>query len=133
VTTALVGSGQAAAAALMTFAGQVMAGGCMSLIVTVNEQLAGLPDASLTVQLTVVVPFGKAVPDGGEQDGEPTPEQLSDTVGAAYITTAVQALASVAFIIAAGQVIEGGVVSLALTTTGVEAALVQPLAVTLTV
>src|SRR5689334_16977794 len=117
----------------MTFAGQVMDGGCISLTVTVNEQLAGLPDASLTVQLTVVVPFGKAVPDGGEQDGAPTPEQLSDTAGAAYITTAVQAFASVAFIMAAGQVIEGGVVSLAFTTTGAEAALVQPLAVTFTV
>ena len=64
------------------FDGHEIAGGCVSLTVTVNEQLAVLPDASLTVQLTVVTPFGNAVPDAGSQVGVPTPEQLSVAVGA---------------------------------------------------
>jgi hypothetical protein len=64
------------------FAGQVMVGGCVSLIVTVNEQLALLFDESTTLQVTVVVPTGKLEPDAGEQVGVPTPGQLSLTVGA---------------------------------------------------
>jgi hypothetical protein len=52
----------------VTFAGQVMMQG---VTVTVNEQLAIFPDASVTVQLTVVTPgvlpgpTGKQKPDGG--------------------------------------------------------------------
>ena len=62
------------------FDGHEIAGGCVSLTVTVNEQLAVLPDASLTVQLTVVVPFKNVEPDGGLQVGVPTPGQLSVAV-----------------------------------------------------
>ena len=54
---------------------------------TVNEQLALLCEASITLQLTVVVPFGKAEPEAGEQVGA-RPGQLSVTVGAGYVTTA---------------------------------------------
>jgi hypothetical protein len=50
----------------LMFAGQVTAGGWVSLTVTVNEQLAVLVP-SLAEQLTVVVPFGKAEPAGGLQ------------------------------------------------------------------
>jgi hypothetical protein len=50
------------------------------LTVTVNEQLAWLPDESLTVQLTVVVPTGNAEPLPGVQTGVPTPGQLSVAV-----------------------------------------------------
>lgn len=64
-------------------AGQVIEGGCVSLTVTVNEQLAGLPAASLTVQVTVVVPVRKNDPERGLHVGVPTPGQLSLTVGAA--------------------------------------------------
>ena len=64
----------------VTFDGQVIEGACVSLTVTVNEQLAGLPDASLTVQVTVVVPVLKVVPDAGVQTGVPTPGQLSVAV-----------------------------------------------------
>jgi hypothetical protein len=64
------------------FAGQVIVGGCVSFTVIVNVQLAVLPDESATVQVTVVVPFGKNDPDAGEHTGVPTPGQLSDTVGA---------------------------------------------------
>lgn len=63
------------------FDGQVIDGGWLSLIVTVNEQLAVLPDASATEQLTVVVPTGNAEPAGGLQTGVPTPGQLSIAVG----------------------------------------------------
>jgi hypothetical protein len=43
--------------------GQVIVGGCVSLTVTVNEQL-GPPEE---VQFTVVVPTGKNEPEAGEQ------------------------------------------------------------------
>jgi len=51
-------------------------------MVTVKEQLLEFPAASVTEQLTVVVPFWKVDPLGGVQVGVPTPEQLSETVGA---------------------------------------------------
>ena len=62
------------------FAGHVTVGACVSLTVTVNEQLLELPDASLTLQVTVVVPGVKNEPEAGEQDGVPTPGQLSVAV-----------------------------------------------------
>jgi len=51
----------------VTLAGQVMAGGCVSLTVTVNLQIFVLPEVSVAVQVTVVVPFGKVEPDAGLQ------------------------------------------------------------------
>ena len=62
-------------------AGQASVGGWASVTVTVKLELAVLPLASLTEQLTVVVPVGKEEPDGGVHDGVPTPEQLSEAVG----------------------------------------------------
>jgi len=53
------------------------------LTVTWNEQFAPFSEESDTVQLTVVVPRGKSDPEGGLQEGDPTPVQLSETVGAA--------------------------------------------------
>jgi hypothetical protein len=50
-----------------TFAGQVMVGFWVSLTVTVNEQLAVLPEASVAVQVTVLVPFANVEPLAGEQ------------------------------------------------------------------
>jgi hypothetical protein len=61
-------------------AGQVIAGGCVSLTVTVNEQVLVLFEASRAVHVTVVVPFGNAVPDAGLQLTV-APGQLSLTVG----------------------------------------------------
>lgn len=66
----------------------MIVGACISLIVTVNEQLAELPDASLTVQVTVVAPFANVEPDVGVQTGVPTPGQLSVAVAFEYVTTA---------------------------------------------
>ena len=49
----------------------------MSLTLTVNEQEALLPDASIAVQVTVVVPLAKVEPDGGVQTGTSAPSQSS--------------------------------------------------------
>ena len=48
--------------------------------VTVNVQLAVLPDISVAVQVTVVVPTGKVEPEGGMQAVD-VPGQLSAAVG----------------------------------------------------
>ena len=48
------------------FAGQAITGFSVSLTVTVNEQVAMFPAASVAVQWTVVVPLEKVEPDGGE-------------------------------------------------------------------
>jgi hypothetical protein len=53
--------------------------------VTGKEQDAVLPAASVAVQVTVVIPSGKQVPDGGLQLIE-TPGQLSDAVGVENVT-----------------------------------------------
>lgn len=47
---------------------------------TLNEQLAVLPEASVAVHVTVVVPTGKVAPDGGTQ-ATVAPGQLSTGVG----------------------------------------------------
>ena len=46
---------------------------------TEKEQVAVLPEASVAVQVTVVVPGGKGEPDGGTQTTV-TPGQLSEAV-----------------------------------------------------
>ena len=75
--------------------GHVTLGGCISLTETVNEQFTELLLASATEHVTVVTPLGKTEPEAGVQFGTPTPGQLSATVGAAYVTTAVQRFGSV--------------------------------------
>ena len=49
------------------FAGQVMTGFSVSAIVTVKEQFALLPELSVAVQLTVLVPLANVEPDAGVQ------------------------------------------------------------------
>ena len=51
----------------------------MSTTVTVKEQLAVLPEASVAVPVTVVVPFGKVEPEAGLATTV-TPGQLSAAV-----------------------------------------------------
>ena len=58
----------------------MIVGGWQSLTVTVNVQVAVLPDVSVAVQVTVVVPFGKNEPEAGVQEAV-TPGQLSLAVG----------------------------------------------------
>ena len=63
------------------FAGQPTEGACVSLTVTLKEQVAVLPLASVAVQMTGVVPVGKNEPDKWSQDTV-TPGQLSLAVAA---------------------------------------------------
>ena len=60
----------------LILAGQTIVGGCVSVTVTVKEQVAVLPDVSVAVAVTVVVPFGNVDPDGGFATTV-TPGQLS--------------------------------------------------------
>ena len=77
------------------FAGHVIAGACVSLTVTVNEQFAVLLEVSVAVQLTVVTPFWKVDPEAGVQTiGAGPSGQLSVAVGV-KLTTAVQVFGSV--------------------------------------
>lgn len=87
-TGMLLVGGQVAAVTKVMFGGHVIVGGCRSRTVTVNEQLAVLFEASLTLQVTVVVPTGKVDPEAGEHVGVPTFGQLSLTVGGGYVMTA---------------------------------------------
>jgi hypothetical protein len=104
-----------ASVGFVMLAGQLLsAGACVSFTVTVNEQLAELPAASPTVQLPVVSPFGKAVPDAGLQFGAPTPGQLSVAV-VVYVVTAVHTFGSADLVILAGQAIAGACVSFTVT------------------
>ncbi|HZH61489.1 MAG TPA: hypothetical protein VEY70_18360 [Metabacillus sp.] len=62
---------------------QVIIGGSVSFTVTSNEQGAlVLPEASVAVHVTVVVPTGKKEPDAGKQLTETTTPHGSVTVGA---------------------------------------------------
>jgi len=74
VTTTPVDPGLAAAAVML--AGQVIVGAWVSTTVTVNMHELWLPDVSVAVAVTVVVPFGKALPEGGLLTTT-TPGQLS--------------------------------------------------------
>ena len=67
------------------FAGQVIFGGSLSLTVTVKLQESLLPEASVAVHFTVLVPFGNANPDAGEHDVV-TPGQLSVAVSVNVVT-----------------------------------------------
>ena len=87
------------------FAGHVIAGGCVSLTVTVNEQLWFPLLFPLLVQVTVVVPFGKNEPDAGEHV---TVLHTPVVVGAAYVTTAPHWFASLLTVTFAGHVIPHG-------------------------
>jgi hypothetical protein len=79
----------------------------------VNVQLEVLPAASVAVQVTVVVPTGKNVPDAGEQTTV-TPGQLSVAV-AVKVTMAPHSSGSLHFVMGAGQLIAGGCVSATVT------------------
>ena len=84
------------------------------MTVTVKLQLAVLPAASVAVAVTKVVPTGNVLPDAGTLTTV-TPGQLSETVGAAYVTTAPQVPGVLLTVILAGQVIVGGCTSFTVT------------------
>src|SRR5215475_10390820 len=84
---------------------------------TVNVHDAVLPDVSVAVQVTVVVPTGNIEPDAGVQLVV-TPGQLSLAVGAAYVAvTAVVTghVTAATAVTLAGQLIDGGCVSFTVT------------------
>lgn len=92
-----------------------------SNVVTVNEHVAVLPEVSVAVQVTVVTPTLKHVPDAGTH-ATVTPGQLSVATGFGNVTTwqtvlptGGQTVWSVTAVMLAGQVIEGGCVSLTVT------------------
>ena len=75
-----------------------------------------LPDKSVAVQLTVVIPMGKTEPDGGSHATLPIP-QLSETLpfaieGVAYVTALLPSPGlAVTAVTSAGQKIVGEVLS----------------------
>jgi len=90
----------------VTFVGQTIAGACVSLTVTANEHAVVLPEVSVAVQVTVVVPFGKAPPEDGLHTIPATP-QLS-IAEAEKVTTAEHWPASVALVMLPGHAMTGG-------------------------
>ena len=94
----------------VTFEGQVIVGGCVSLTVTVKLHCAVLPEASVAVEVTVVVPTGNTEPEAGD-DTTVTPGQLSEAVTVKF-TTAPHWPGELLVVMLAGQVIVGGWVSL---------------------
>ena len=80
---------------------------------TVKLQVAVLPDASVAVQVTVVVPTGNGVPEGGTHTTV-TPGQLSVATGLAKVPTtdvAIGQLAGATAVTGPGHVMVGGWVS----------------------
>src|SRR4029434_4771408 len=82
--------------------------------VTVKLQVAVLLDASVAVQVTVVVPTGKQDPDGGLQTTV-TPGQLSVAVVVNVTATHGSLIDAVVAVLFGEQVITGGCVSLTVT------------------
>jgi len=94
--------------------GHITTGASSSITVTVNEQLPVFDDVSVAVQVTVVMPRGKVVPEGGVQVGVIAPSQLSKAV--AVNVTLTEHIPAGEFIeIGAGQVTTGASSSLTVT------------------
>src|SRR5256712_7519389 len=77
--------------------------------VTLNVPLAVFPEVSVAVQLTVVVPWAKALPEAGVQTADAIPT-LSVAVGA-KVTTAVDDPGGALTVMSAGIVSAGGSLS----------------------
>ncbi len=73
---------------------------------TVNEQMFVLPEVSMAVQVTVVIPSGKTDPDAGDTFVEVRP-QLSVNTGAEKFTTALLWATGTFVVMFAGQVMFG--------------------------
>src|SRR5439155_392567 len=97
----------------VTLAGQLMVGDWLSLTVTEKLQLELLPDASVAVHTTLVVPLGKLNPDVGTHTIEP-PRQLSVNV-ARKLTLLLHWPGAVLTVIGPGQLGTGRSVSLTVT------------------
>src|ERR1051326_4513899 len=93
--------------------GQEMTGASRSLTLMLKLQPLVLPEASVTVQLTRVVPLAKALPLAGSQMML-APGQLSAAAGA-KITIWLHTPGAVLVVISLGQAIVGGSVSMTMT------------------
>jgi hypothetical protein len=111
------------------FDGQdVKTGNSLSVTVTVNEQIAVLPTASVAVKAILVVPTGKAEPLTGPLVCiTETPEQLSLTTGAGQLTIALHIPNALLTAMFAGQEIKTGS-SLSITVTENAQVAILPLA-----
>jgi hypothetical protein len=96
------------------FAGQVMTGGVVSTTVTVKLHEELLPLASVAVQVTVVVPIRKVLPDAGVQTTTGFGSQIS-LAEAEKLTAAPAGLVHSTPLMLAGHVMTGGVVSTTVT------------------
>jgi len=94
--------------------GQAICGGSWSATVTLKLQLALLPEPSIAVIVTRVVPFWKVEPGAGSLKIY-NPEQLSVAIGAGYFTTAEHCPGSVLITMFSGHLIFGGVSSITVT------------------
>jgi hypothetical protein len=103
-------------------AGTLIAGGVVSVTVTVNVADALLPAASRAVHVTVVAPVANTLPEAGEHAVASLPSTLSLALALNVTVAPPGPVASV--VIGAGTVIAGGVMSL--TTTGKLALAVLP-------
>jgi hypothetical protein len=90
-----------------------MVGACVSFTVTVKVQVAVLPEASVAVEVTVVVPVGNRLPEAGTLVTT-TPGQLSVAVALKF-TIAPHMPVVLLTVIFAGQVITGGCASITVT------------------
>src|SRR5262249_55067601 len=94
------------AALTVMFDGQVMTGGSLSSTVTVNVQVLLLPDASMAVLITMLVPTGNVAPLGGTVV-KLARLQLSEAVTLKF-TLRSQLLPVALTVMSAGQLIAGG-------------------------
>lgn len=92
------------------FAGQMMEN-WLPVTVTVKLQAPVLDDVSVAVQLTVVVPTGNELPEGGLQVGVGVGAQFSLTVGKEYVTVAEHCPAGAGCVMLSGHVSTGACVS----------------------
>src|SRR6266511_8253 len=96
--------------------GQLIAGGSLSLTVTVKLHVAMLPAASVTRKTLVVTPTGKPDPLANPPVcAVSAPGQLSLPTGVVYVTTALHWPTSTLVAMLVGQPIAGSSVSLTVT------------------
>src|SRR6266481_6402630 len=103
-------------ATTVTSAGQVMEGGWLSVTITSCGQVVVLPCESVAVQITVFVPTGNTA---GALLVTVTAPQLSETVGVLSVTlVAPHRPGEATTFTSAGQVMEGGWLSVTITSCG---------------
>ena len=92
----------------------LITGASLSLTVTLNMQRLARPPASVAVQTTITVPLSNVEPLGGSQTTEAA-VQLSMAAGPGQLTIALHTPGAVPRTMSAGQVMDGGSVSLTVT------------------